>query len=154
MKMKVTRLETLSTIAQSPEYRGAHNQASDEIGAGGKDGVGQGVASFFSNVVGNVFVRACPPQLGGNVTGGLAETIDSVVTSEYTSNHLKAAQDKPAHNVIDGVAKGTEYMTRTVVHGSAGLIGDQYRGLKKEGVAGFTKGVVSGGVMKRTCSNF
>ena len=28
MKMKVTRLETLSTIAQSPEYRGAHNQAS------------------------------------------------------------------------------------------------------------------------------
>ena len=70
--------------------------------------------------------------------------MDSVVTSEYTSNHLKAAQDNPAQNVIDGVAKGTDYMARTVAHGFAGLIGDPYRGLKKGGVAGFTKGAVSG----------
>ena len=35
-------------------------------------------------------------------------------------------------------------MTRTVAHGFAGLIGDPYRGLKKGGVAGFTKGAVSG----------
>lgn len=83
-------------------------------------------------------------QLGGKVTGGLAETIDSVVTSEYTSNHLKASQDKPAQNVIDGVVQGTEYMTRTVAHGFAGLIGDPYRGLKKGGVVGLTKGAVSG----------
>ena len=32
-----------------------YEQLGDEIASGGKDGVGQGVASFFSNVVGGVF---------------------------------------------------------------------------------------------------
>eukprot|EP00804_Cyclotella_cryptica_P012787 CCRYP_010547-RA/>CCRYP_010547-RA protein AED:0.05 eAED:0.05 QI:183/0.85/0.81/1/0.76/0.63/22/985/2990 len=110
-----------------------------EILSGGQDGVGQGVASFFSNVVGGFFIW------GGKLTGGIAETLDSIATSEYTSNHLKAKSDgKPARNAIDGVLQGAEYLSRTVVHGVAGLVGNPYRGMKSGGAAGFTKGAASG----------
>lgn len=65
--------------------------------------------------------RSFSQRTGGKVSGGLAETIDSVVTSEYTSNHLRPKSDsKQAQNVVEGVVQGTEYLTKTVVHGMAG----------------------------------
>lgn len=69
------------------------------------------------------------------------------MTSDYTSNHLKAKTDsRPARNVIEGVAQGTEYATRTIVHGAAGLIGNPYRLIKQGGllVRQKAKGTVSG----------
>ena len=87
----------------------------------------------------------CAFFAGGKLTGGIAETLDSIAMSEYTSNHLKAKSDgKPAQNAIEGVVQGTEFLSRTVVHGVAGLVGNPYRGMKSGGAAGFTKGAASG----------
>lgn len=97
------------------------------------------MASFSSNVVGGFFVW------GGRLTGGVAGLLDSIVTTEHTSSHLKAkSNSKAAENVVDGVVQGTEYLSRTIVHGVAGIVGNPYRGMKSGGVVGLTNGAASG----------
>lgn len=95
--------------------------------SGGKDGVGKGVASFFENVVGGTFSAI------GKASGGIANTLDSATTSDFTSDHLKPKS--PSHgndprHVADGIIQGTEFLGQTVVHGIAGVIGNPYRGAK------------------------
>ncbi|KAL7543622.1 LOW QUALITY PROTEIN: hypothetical protein ACHAXR_013206 [Thalassiosira sp. AJA248-18] len=114
----------------------------DEIAAGGKDGVGKGVTSLVKNVVGGTFFAL------GKVTGGVADTVDSVTTNDMTSNHLKpksaASDGNNPDNVIDGVAQGTKFLGQTVAHGIAGLVGNPYRGAKTGTATGVAKGVASG----------
>lgn len=59
------------------------------------------------------------------ISGGVADTIDSVTSNEMTSNHLKpkslANADKPEH-VVDGVMQGTTFLGQTVAHGFAGTL--------------------------------
>ena len=97
------------------------------------------MASFFQNVVGGTFFAA------GKVSGGLADTIDSLTTNELTSNHLKPkSNEKKPENAAAGVVQGADYLGRTVAHGLAGLIGNPYRGAKAGTITAFTKGVASG----------
>ena len=116
--------------------------AAGEIAAGGKDGVGKGVASLFQNIVGGTFAAF------GRATGTGADTITAVTTTDLSSDNLKpksaaSGGRKPDH-VIDGVVQGTEYLARTTAHGIAGLIGNPYRGIKTGTVSGTAKGVATG----------
>ena len=116
--------------------------AAEEIAAGGKDGVGKGVSSLVQNVVGGTFFAA------GRVTGSLADTIAAVTTTDLSSEKLKpksASSDgrNPDH-AVDGLVQGTGYLTQTVAHGIAGLIGNPYRGAKTGTVSGVAKGVTTG----------
>lgn len=90
----------------------------------------------------------------GRVTGGIATTLDSLITSDLTSRHLKpklGTDNKlkiPSH-AIAGLTQGTIFMGKTVIHGTAGLLGNPYRGIKTAAsitgsMAGFTKGVATG----------
>ena len=114
----------------------------DEIAAGGKDGVGKGVTSLFQNVVGGTFFAV------GKLSGGVADTIDSITTNDMTSNHLKpksaSSDGRYPDNAIDGVYEGTKFLGQTVAHGMAGLIGNPYRGAKTGTALGLAKGVASG----------
>ncbi|KAL7554677.1 hypothetical protein ACHAWF_018946 [Thalassiosira exigua] len=114
----------------------------DEVGSGGKDGIGKGVSSLLQNVVGGTFFAF------GKVTGGVADTIDSVLTNDMTSNHLKpksaSSDGRPPDNAVEGVAEGAEFFAHTMVHGIAGLVGNPYRGMKTGTASGVAKGVVSG----------
>jgi hypothetical protein len=138
----------------------------DEIAAGGKDGFGKGVVSFSHNVVGGTFFAA------GKISGGLSETLESIVDSQLVSSHLKpklVADDerkRPRH-VVQGLNQGLVFLGRTIVHGVAGLVGNPYRGMKTSTsgpIIGFSHGVVSGtvglivapfigtlGLMAKTC---
>jgi len=117
-------------------------KTAEEIAAGGKDGVGKGVSSLVQNVVGGTFFAA------GRVTGSLADTITAVTTTDLSSEKLKpksASSDgrNPDH-AVDGLVQGTGYLTQTVAHGIAGLIGNPYRGAKTGTVSGVAKGVTTG----------
>lgn len=81
------------------------------------------------------------------------KTIDALITSQYTSMHLKpnldSSQRKRPRHAIEGLAQGGDFFSRTVVHGVAGLIGNPIRGAKAglsatDSVTGFAKGFVSG----------
>lgn len=130
--------------ANSPFFIGDSTSViqDDEIAAGGKDGVGKGVSSLFQNVVGGTFT------FWGKLTGGVADTLDAITTSEMTSNHLKpksaSSDGRPPENAVDGVVEGGKFLAQTIVHGAAGLIGNPYRGVKSGSAAGVAKGVASG----------
>jgi len=119
----------------------------DEVLAGGKDGFGKGIASFSEHVIGGSFFAT------GKITGGFATTIDSLLTNETSSNHLKPKlstdQRKRPRHAIEGLAQGTLYMGKTIIYGTAGLIGNPYRGAKSGlsitgSMAGFAKGFGTG----------
>lgn len=120
----------------------------DEIKAGGKEGLGKGIASFSEHVIGGTFFAI------GRVSGGFAKTIDSLITSEeLTSKHLKPmlASDnrKRPHHALQGLAQGTAFFGKTLIHGTAGLLGNPYRGVKLANsitgtMAGLTKGAATG----------
>ena len=80
--------------------------------------------------------------------GGLTNTIDAVVTNDFTSDHLKpksaASDGRHPDNAVDGVVQGTKFFGKTVVHGIAGVVGNPYRGAKTGTAAGVAKGVASG----------
>ena len=119
----------------------------DELAAGGKDGFGKGVLSFSHNVVGGTFFAF------GKISGGLSETLESIVDSQLVSNHLKPKlavdeRKRPRH-VVQGLNQGVIFFGRKIVHGMAGLIGNPYRGMKASTsgpVIGFSHGFVSGAV--------
>ena len=95
------------------------------------------------NVVGGTFFAF------GKVTGGVADTLDSLTTNDLTSNHLKpnksaSSDGRHPDNAVDGVVEGTKFLGQTLVHGMAGLVGNPYRGAKTGTTAGFAKGVASG----------
>ncbi len=117
--------------------------------AGGKDGFGKGFASFAEHVVGGTF------SFVNKLSGGVAKTIDALITSQYSSIHLKpkldANQRKRPHHAIEGLAQGSDFFSRMVVHGVAGVIGNPIRGAKAglsavDSVAGCAKGFASGTV--------
>jgi len=119
----------------------------DEVLAGGKDGFGKGIASFSEHCVGGACFAI------GKFTGGVARTLDSMISNESTSVHLKPklttdTKKRPRH-VIEGLAQGTKFLGKSVVHGIAGLIGNPYRGAKAgtslaKSMAGVAKGVATG----------
>lgn len=121
----------------------------NELRAGGKDGFGKGIASFAENVVGGTFLFA------NKLSGGVAKTIDAVITTPQSSAHLKPKLDanqrrRPRH-AIEGFVQGGDFLTRTVVHGVAGVIGNPIRGAKAglsavDSVAGAAKGLASGAI--------
>lgn len=119
----------------------------DEVAAGGKDGFGKGIISFSHNVVGGTFFAM------GKISGGLSETLESIVDSQLVSSHLKPKlavdeRKRPRH-VIQGINQGMIFLGRTIVHGVAGLIGNPYRGMKTSTsgpMVGFSHGIVSGTV--------
>ena len=123
--------------------------AAEEIAAGGKDGVGKGVSSLMQNVVGGTFFAV------GRVTGSLADTITAVTTTNLTSDKLKpksaSSNGRNPDHAGDGVVQGASYLTRTVAHGIAGLIGNPYRGAQTGSALGFAKGVTTGVVGVLTC---
>ena len=123
-------------------YTLSYDLAGDEIAVGGKDGVGKGVTSLLQNVVGGTFFSL------GKISGGVADTIDSITTNDMTSNHLKpksaSSGGKHPDNAVDGVVQGTQFLGQTVAHGIAGLVGNPYRGAKTGTMSGFGKGVASG----------
>ncbi len=119
----------------------------NEMRAGGKDGFGKGIASFAENVVGGTFLFA------NKLSGGVAKTIDALITTQHSSVHLKpkldANQRKRPRHAIEGFAQGGDFLSRTVVHGVAGVFGNPIRGAKAglsavDSVAGFAKGLASG----------
>ena len=135
------------------------------MGAGGKDGFGKGIVSFSHNVVGGTFFAA------GKISGGLSETLESIVDSQLVSSHLKPKlaideRKRPRH-VVQGFNQGMIFLGRTIVHGVAGLIGNPYRGMQSSTsgpIIGFSQGFVSGtvglivapligtlGLMAKTC---
>jgi hypothetical protein len=119
----------------------------DEFAVGGKDGFGKGVISFSHNVVGGTFFAF------GKISGGLSETLESIVDSQLVSSHLKPKlavdeRKRPRH-VVQGLNQGVIFLGRKIVHGVAGLIGNPYRGMKTSTsgpVVGFSHGFVSGAV--------
>lgn len=114
----------------------------DEIAVGGQDGFGKGVTSLVTNVVGGTLFAF------GKVTGGVADTLDSITTNDMTSNHLKpksaSSDGKHPDNAIEGVVEGTKFLGQTVAHGIAGLVGNPYRGVQTGTATGVAKGMVSG----------
>ena len=84
----------------------------------------------------------------GKITGGFADTLDSLATNDMTSNNLKpksaSSDGRPPDNAVDGVVEGTKFLGQTVAHGIAGLVGNPYRGAKTGTVTGVVKGVASG----------
>ena len=86
-------------------------------------------------------------------SGSFAKTLDSLITNELTSTHLKPKlvtdHRKRPHHAVEGLAQGTFYLGKTVVHGIAGLVGNPYRGAKSGtsitgSMAGVAKGVATG----------
>lgn len=83
----------------------------------------------------------------GKISGSWAKTLDSVVSNDSTSTHLKpdfANYRNRPNNAPEGLVQGTSFVAQTVVYGVAGLIGNPYRGMKSGGVIGLAKGTVSG----------
>lgn len=117
------------------------SQTHDEVKAGGTEGVGKGFASFVQHALGGTFFWM------GKFSGSWAKTIDSIVSNDTTSTHLKpdfaSYRNRPS-NAAEGLVQGTNFVARTVIYGVAGLIGNPYRGMKSAGVVGFTTGAVSG----------
>lgn len=83
----------------------------------------------------------------GKLSGSWAKTLDSVISNDSTSTHLKpdfASYRNRPNNAPEGLIQGANFVGQTVVYGVAGLIGNPYRGLKSGGVVGLAKGTVSG----------
>ncbi len=89
------------------------------------------------------------------LSGNVSTTIDALVTSQYTSSHLKPKlavdRRKSPHHAIEGLAQGSEFLSRTVVHGVAGLLGNPIRGAQAglsatDSLVGFASGFASGTV--------
>ncbi|KAL7553819.1 hypothetical protein ACHAWF_017158 [Thalassiosira exigua] len=119
----------------------------DELVSGGSEGFGQGVISFTEHVVGGSFFAI------GKISGGLAKTLDSLITNDSSSNHLKPrlATDRRQrpHHAVEGFTRGSLFLGKTVIHGTAGLLGNPYRGAKHATsvtgtLTGFTKGMITG----------
>lgn len=109
--------------------------------------MGRGLASFSEHAIGGSFFAL------GRMAGGFATTLDSMITNETTSKHLKPllATDnrKRPNHAVEGLAKGTLFLGKSLLYGSAGLIGNPYRGAKGSSsvtgsMAGFGKGFFTG----------
>jgi len=98
--------------------------------------------SFTQNSVGGVF------HATSLMTGSMADLLQSITSStDLSSDFLKPKpiyESEPPSNIVKGVVQGTEYFSMAVIHGTIGIIGNPYRGLKKRRPASFAKGVISG----------
>ena len=113
----------------------------DELKAGGKEGAGHGFASFLQHAVGGTFFWM------GKLSGSWAKTLDSLISNDTTSLHLKpdmANYRNRPKNAPEGLVQGTTFVGKTVIYGVAGLIGNPYRGMKTGGIVGGAKGAVTG----------